>query len=82
MLKPLELRVDREVDAGYVRYRALPPGEHVARCARVSEDVVVDYNGAGEILGIELLAFDPEALSVAQHFADANGLMFPDLAAA
>jgi len=79
MLQPLSLEVDYEVDAGYVSYRELPPGEHVARTARVSQDVIIDYNGAGEILGIELLAFDEPALSVARAFADANALAFPDL---
>lgn len=77
MLKPIQLRIDYDVEAGYLRYRQLREGEHVSRNARISDDVVVDFNDAGEILGIELLAFDEEALAVARGFAEANGLAFP-----
>lgn len=77
MLRPTSLRADYETGTGYLRYRTLPSNVKVARNARISDDVVVDYNDLGEILGIELLALDDEALSVARGFAAANGLAFP-----
>ncbi|HEX3549993.1 MAG TPA: hypothetical protein VHT53_06430 [Candidatus Elarobacter sp.] len=78
MLKPIQLRLDYDVGAGYLKYRNLADAEHVARNARISEDVIVDYTDADEVVGIELLAFDEETLDVARSFASRNGLLFPD----
>ena len=58
-------------------YRALAPGAHVARTDRVSDDVNVDYDENGEVLGIELLSLDDEALADARAFAAAHGFAFP-----
>lgn len=81
MQEPIQFRMDYEVVAGYLRYRPLPAGERVARTQRVSDDVHVDFNASGEILGIELLSFDATALGAAKAFAYAHGLSFPrDLA--
>jgi uncharacterized protein YuzE len=78
MVKPLALRLDYEVGAGYVRYRPLGDGEHAARTAKIGDDIVVDYNGDGDVLGIELLTFGDTALRTARSFASENGLEFPD----
>jgi hypothetical protein len=70
------LNVDLEAQAGYVRYRSLPDGEH-ARSKRISEDVVADYRENGELLGVELLALDDEAIAQARDFAAKHDLAFP-----
>ncbi len=79
MQKELELKIDFEAGAGYLRYRPLPAGSFVTRTQRVSDDVFVDFDGESQVLGIELLAFDDEALAVAQRFAEQNELSFPEL---
>ncbi len=76
MTRYIALSVDLEVQAGYVRYRPLPPGEH-ARSKRISADVAADYREDGELLGVELLALDDAAMTQARAFAAANGLAFP-----
>jgi hypothetical protein len=43
----------------------------------VSDDVNVDFNADAEILGIELLAFDEEALGATRRFAEAHDLALP-----
>lgn len=77
MLKPIQFRVDYEVEAGYLRYRPLPIGEHVARTQRISDDVNVDFDAAGQVLGLELLAFDDVAFNAARDFAESHDLVFP-----
>jgi hypothetical protein len=42
--EPIAVKIDLEVDAGYVRYRRLAAGEHVARTRRFGDDVNVDYD--------------------------------------
>ena len=79
MVMPREFRLDYEAGAGYLRYRRLAHDEHVARTARITDDVVVDYDAAGDIIGIEMLTFDSATLSAARNFAVANGLAFPAL---
>jgi len=77
VLNALQVRVDLGVGAGYVKYRALLPGEQIASSARLTEDVVVDYDAAGQVLGIELIALEPHAIESAGAFASQNGLAFP-----
>lgn len=80
MEKPMSLNIDFDPEAGalgYLRFRALDPGKRVARTQRVSDDVFVDFNDESQILGMELLAFDDEALSAARHFAEQHGLEIP-----
>ncbi len=77
MHDPIAVNLDREVQAGYVRYRRLAPGERVARTQRFGDDVNVDYNGANDVLGIEILAFDKPTLDVARAVATKHGLAFP-----
>jgi uncharacterized protein YuzE len=69
--------IDRDVEAGYVRYRRLAPGERIARTQRFGDDVNIDYNAANDVLGIEILAFDGSALAIARAVAADHGLAFP-----
>ena len=73
---PISVRVDLEVQAGYVGYRPIARG-HVARTERVGEDVCVDYDANGDLLGIELLSLDNAAIDVALEFAKSHDLAFP-----
>ncbi len=83
MTLPTEVKVDLEANAGYVRYRALPAGDRVARTVRLSGDIAVDFDTADAVLGIEILAFDADVLEAARQFAGSRGLAFPrDLAGA
>lgn len=79
MRNAIEVRVDLEVGAGYVRYRPLEDGERVGSSVRLSQDVVVDFDDAGKVLGIELISMIPEALAIAHEYAHQNDLVFPDL---
>jgi uncharacterized protein YuzE len=81
MHKPLDLKVDFVAMAGYLRYRALESGVHVARTQRISDDVFVDFNAESRILGMELLAFDDDALDAARRFAAEQDLEVPELLA-
>jgi uncharacterized protein YuzE len=74
---PISLKIDYAADAGYIRYRSLPPGQHVARTQRLTDDVNVDFDANAEILGIELLAFGEEALEATRRFAQAHDLALP-----
>ena len=68
MQNPLSVKVDLEANAGYVRY----PSSGVRRFARnerLSQDVVTDFDADSQVLGIELLAFDEEAIGIARRFA-------------
>ena len=76
MTKYIGLKVDLAVQAGYVRYRAVPAGQR-ARSKRVSEDIVADYSEAGDVLGVELLALDESAMKQARAFAAKLDLAFP-----
>lgn len=76
MIKPVGLQVDLETDAAYIRYAE---GE-VAATIDVWQDgwVAADVDGAGQVLGIEVLDLDLETLEHAREFARARGLAFPD----
>jgi hypothetical protein len=76
MQNPLRVKVDLEANAGYVRYPS-SGGQRFARNERLSQDVVIDFDTDSQVLGIELLAFDDEALGVARRFAEAHDLGFP-----
>ena len=79
MQKPLGLEVDFVAMAAYLRYRPHENGTRVARTQRISDDIFVDFNAQSQILGIEMLAFDGEALAVAREFAAAHDLECPQL---
>jgi uncharacterized protein YuzE len=82
MTQYIGLSVDLQAQAGYVRYRSLPAGER-ARSKRISEDVVADCRENGELLGVELLALDDDAMAQARDFATKHDLAFPrDLSSA
>ena len=74
MTRFIGIEVDLEANAGYVRYRQ---HEKFGRNERVGQDVVIDYDDAGQIFGIELLALDDVALSAARKVAAAHDLAFP-----
>ena len=76
MIAPTKVRIDTEVTAAYVAYREVAPGESI-RNQRLSDEVIVDYNANGDILGLELLGFDDAALDIARNFAAAHGMEFP-----
>jgi uncharacterized protein YuzE len=72
----IELRIDLEVGAAYVRYR--PRGVH-GTSVRLSEDVVVHYDPENHVAGIELIEVVPQAIRAAEAFPSQNGLGFPSL---
>jgi len=77
MQNPINVKVDLEANAAYVRYRPSSDGQRFARNERVSQDVVIDFDADSQVLGIELLAFGDEALGIARRFAEAHDLGFP-----
>lgn len=79
MTLPIEVKVDLEANASYVRYRRLLPGEHVAETVDVVDDgsVAADVDARGNILGIELLGFNGDTMITAQKFASDHDLAFP-----
>jgi uncharacterized protein YuzE len=76
MTQPIKTSIDHEIGAAYVSYREIAPGE-ATRTERVDFDVRVDYNAAGDLLGIELLAVDEPAVALARDFAAKHDLAFP-----
>jgi len=76
MLKPIGVKLDLEAGAGYVEYRRLRTGEHVAKTDRLSDAVRVDYDDHGDILGIELLSLSHAAIETARSFAIGRELGF------
>ncbi len=76
MQKAIELRVDLEVGAAYVRYGSR--GER-ATSVRLSEDVVVHYDADNRVVGIELIEVRPDSIQAAETFASQNALDFPSL---
>jgi uncharacterized protein YuzE len=79
MKKPISLEVDFKANAGYLEYRSLDDGQLVTRSQRVHDAVHVDFDAGSQVVGIELLGFDDEALSAARHFAEQHDLEFPEL---
>lgn len=79
MTQPIELKIDYEAEASYIRYRALTPGTHVAHTEDVLEDgsVTVDRDEQGNVLGIELLGFSPTVIGNGLSFANRHDLEFP-----
>ncbi|MEA2721637.1 MAG: hypothetical protein QOJ39_3501 [Candidatus Eremiobacteraeota bacterium] len=76
MQNAIELRVDLEVGAAYVRYGPRRPH---GTSVRLSEDVVVHYDADSRVAGIELIAVRPDAIQIAEAFALQNALYFPSL---
>ncbi len=76
MMHPIDVEIDEEAGAGYVRYSK---GD-VAETVEVWEEgtVAADVDSRGNILGIEVLGFDEEILSHARAFASENDLVFPE----
>lgn len=76
MVKPLDLRVDLETNAAYVRYA----DGSVAGTIDVWHDgwVAADVDEEGCIMGIEVLDLERETLEHARTFARTHGLAFPD----
>lgn len=72
----IELRINLEVGAAYVRYR--PRGAR-GTSVRLNEDVVVHYDSENHVAAIELVEVRPEAVEAAEAFASQNGLDFPSL---
>ena len=74
-MHPIDIRVDDEAGAAYVRYAS---GD-VAETVEVFEEgtVAADVDSSGAILGIEVLSFDEDVLSQARNFASENDLIFP-----
>ena len=52
MQNAIGLRLDFEAGAAYVAYRRLPEGSRVEHVTRLSDDVVVQFDSGGEVLGI------------------------------
>jgi uncharacterized protein YuzE len=82
MTRPIAVKVDLEVKAGYVTYS----DSKVAETRDVWEEgtVAADLDSEGCIIGIEVLGLDSETLSHARKYAEQNDLVFPpmlDLAA-
>jgi hypothetical protein len=81
MRQPLSVKIDRELNVGYVKYTN---DGKAAKTVDVWEDgwgVMVDFNAAGEVMGIELLSLSDEAVQRAAEFACRQGLEFPRNAA-
>jgi len=76
LTEPIETSIDHEARAAYVTFHAFAPGENV-RCLRLEHDVVVEFNAADEVLGLELLDFEPETIARADAFCQRNDLHFP-----
>lgn len=76
MVKPIDLRVDLETNAAYVRYA----DGNVAGTIDVWQDgwVAADVDERGIVMGIEVLDLERETLEQARDFAHAHGLAFPD----
>lgn len=76
LVKPIDLRVDLETNAAYVRYA----DASVAGTIDVWQDgwVAADMDGDAHVIGIEVLDLQPETLEHARQFAHAQGLAFPD----
>ncbi len=76
MIHPIDVEIDHEADAGYIKYSR---GE-VAETIEVWKEgaVAADVDSSGNILGIEVLGFDEELLSRARAFASENDLIFPE----
>ena len=75
MIQPLDVEIDEEAGAGYVRYARAA----VAETVEVWEEgtVAADFDSAGNVLGIEVLGFGEDVLAHARAFAREHDLVFP-----
>lgn len=76
MRNAIEVRIDLEVEAAYIRYRSRGPR---GTSVRLNEDVVVHYDTENHVAGIELIEFRRNAIRAAIAFASLNDLGFPSL---
>jgi len=76
MMRPLAVSIDLEANAGYVTYL----DNAWMRDERLSETVIVKYGADSEVLGIEVLGFDPATIALAERFAGERKLDFPSSA--
>jgi len=76
MVGPLVVKIDLEANAAYVTYA----DKAWARDERLGETVIVAFGADGEVLGIEVLGFDPATIALAARFADERQLEFPSSA--
>lgn len=76
MKEPLQTIIDHEVDAAFVCYESIEPGD-IASMNRLSPDVIVSFNKDGAVLEIELIAFTADAIATATTYATNHGLAFP-----
>jgi uncharacterized protein YuzE len=76
-MHPLDVTIDDEVQAGYVRYAKTEVAETVEVWDHGT--VAADLDSAGNVIGIELLGFAKEILSHARAFAREHDLVFPSL---
>ena len=92
-MKPISVSVDLEANAAYVQYRhvdddemaqldvvrdaagvrAIPAGEDDAHDPRV----VVDVDGSGQLVGVELVGLDRETADLAQLYLASQGITSP-----
>lgn len=75
MIHPLDIAIDEEADAGYVRYA----NAVVAETVEVYEEgtVAADLDAGGNVIGIELLGFTDDILASARAYASDHDLVFP-----
>lgn len=75
MIKPISVDADLDALAAYVRYSQAA----IANTIDVWKDgqVAADVDDAGNIVGIEVLAFDKRTLENARAFAANRSLAFP-----
>jgi len=82
MKNPATVEVDLLSHYARVRFREVLQGEKIGSVLLEDPngddlDVVVERTPAGEIVGIEILGFDPRVIAAAESFACENGFMFP-----
>jgi uncharacterized protein YuzE len=74
MLQPLSVTIDPEFDLAYVTYRKLPATERPLPSQRISDDLYLNFNSLGELIGIELLDLSTEVVGEAVALAASHGL--------
>ena len=75
MIQPIDIEIDDEANAGYIRYAKAT----VAETVEVWEEgtVAADLDSAGNVIGIELLGFEDDILAKAKAYAREHNLAFP-----
>ncbi len=70
-------QVPNSIAIAYLYYRARPERSSPPRTKRISQDVNVDFDDAGAVLGIEIVGVDAESIATARQFAESHELAFP-----